>query len=89
MVGEKLTVDIEEDNANDPMTVALRMHGIAVSHIPKLVHWLPVSTITHDGRQHLYGVLFATQMLAMCSHTSIPHTLIDYIAKFYIPIFEN
>ena len=35
MVGEKLPVDIEEDNANDPMAVALRMHGIAVSHIPK------------------------------------------------------
>ena len=38
MVGEKLLVDIKEDDANDSRAVALRTYGIVVGHCRKLVH---------------------------------------------------
>ena len=35
MVGEKLPIDIEEDNANNPRALAVQTCGGVVGHVPK------------------------------------------------------
>ena len=67
MVGNKLPVDIKEDDANEPRAVAVRTCDVLSATYQELVHWLQVSMKTHDGR-----LTFAKVTLSTCSHTGIP-----------------
>ena len=35
VVGEKLLIDVEEDNDNDPRAVAMLRSGVVVGHLPR------------------------------------------------------
>ena len=72
--GEKLL----EDGANDPRAVSVRKCGDVVGHIATgnlHVHWLPVSTKTHDSR-----LTSAKLKLAMCLCTGIYSILMDHVS---------
>lgn len=73
-MGEKLPVNIEEDNANDSRALAFQMCTLLSAMYRKFVSWLQVSTKYHsqDGR-----LTFTALMLAMYSRTGI---LIDYVS---------
>lgn len=48
MVGEKLPIDIEEDNTNHPKAVAFGKCSVVVGHIPRACPL--TSTINEDSR---------------------------------------
>ena len=49
-VGEKLPVDIEEDNTNDPGQLQFKHVVLLSATYRKLIHWLQVLMNARDGR---------------------------------------